>query len=387
MTQRLSGRDAAVRDHDLRILAGCRRDVRPQLVRLRADGLFIGLHELIQAGVLRLELHGFLRLGVLLRKLPHTGEELRPLVPEVVPLAGVVLHVEHQLTVRIVGKGHIFIVALAHHEAIAVGGLRHVGPLHELAVDRVRRNLAAPERPGQAHAVDAVHGRRAGTVQQRRADIHDADGRIADRVFGYPVARQDQGDLGGFFIKGGLGEHAAVADLIYRKVAEHVQSVTGVTTLVQNITGASGFVMATDLMSYDPDICELMLGTEALFAIAPLFNKDINISLDDYVPLFGTDGTTFTDWDLDPVPSVADIGYPEIVMEAGQMLMCRKGVDQADVDALGQIILDYFASDKGKADMAEINSNVRTMSAEDAFNRMKHEVETTTMIYEKYYNK
>ena len=280
------------------------------------------------------------------------------------------------------------------------------------------------------------------------------------------------------------------ADLIMRKIAEHVQSVTGVTTLVQNVTGASGFVMATDLNSYDPDICELMLGTEALFAIAPLFNKDINISLDDYVPLYGSDGTTapstlavparlgvktwdefveyarnnrilcasntpgglthmnatalfgaagieftsvtdsggnknvlsclngdancvvvntsvlhdyaekgdliplvqfnskaYTDWDLEPVPSVADIGYPEIVMESGNMLMCRKGVDQADVDALGKIITDYLTSEKGIADMAEINTVQRVLPADDAFARMKHEVETTTMIYNTYYAK
>lgn len=278
------------------------------------------------------------------------------------------------------------------------------------------------------------------------------------------------------------------ADLIMRKVAEHVQSVTGKTCVVQNVTGASGFVMATDLNSYDPDICELMLGTEALFAIAPLFNKDINISVDDYVPLYGSktapstlavparlgvntweefveyakdnrilaasnqpgglthmnvtalfgaagieftsvadsggnknilsclngdancvmvntsvlhdyvatgeliplvqfDSTAYTEWDLDPVPSVADIGYPEIVMESCNMLCCRKGVDQADVDALGSIILEYLNSEEGRADMAEINTVVNTLSAEEAFNRMKNEVETTSRLYETYYNK
>ena len=278
------------------------------------------------------------------------------------------------------------------------------------------------------------------------------------------------------------------ADLIMRVVAKHVQEVTGVTTVVQNITGASGFVMATDLNSYDPSICELMLGTEALFAIAPLFNEQINISLDDYAVLYGSDSstspstlavparlgvntweefveyaktnrilaasnqpgglthmnatalfgaagieftsvadsggnknvlsclngdancvivntsvlhdyaakgeliplvqfnsTTYTEWDLDPVPSVAEIGYPEIVMESCNVLCCRKGVDQADVEALGTIIVDYLKSEEGIQALAEINSTSRPMSAEDAVARLTHEVETTTRIYETYY--
>ena len=278
------------------------------------------------------------------------------------------------------------------------------------------------------------------------------------------------------------------ADLIMRVVAKHVQEVTGVTTIVQNITGASGFVMATDLNGYEPSICELMLGTEALFAIAPLFNDKINISLDDYAVLYGSDastspstlavparlgvktwdefveyaktnrilaasntpgglthmnatalfgaagieftsvadsggnknvlsclngdancvivntsvlhdyaangeliplvqfnGSTYTEWDLDPVPSVAEIGYPEIVMESCNVLCCRKGVDPADVEALGTIIVDYLKSEEGIQAMAEINSTSRPMSAEDATARLKHEVETTTRIYETYY--
>lgn len=69
------------------------------------------------------------------------------------------------------------------------------------------------------------------------------------------------------------------------------------------------------------------------------------------------------------------------------MLCCRKGVDQADVDALGSIILEYLNSEEGRADMAEINTVVNTLSAEEAFNRMKNEVETTSRLYETYYNK
>lgn len=277
------------------------------------------------------------------------------------------------------------------------------------------------------------------------------------------------------------------ADLIMRKVAEHVQAETGVTCVVQNITGASGFVMATDLNSYDPSICELMLGTEALFAIAPLFNKDINISLDDYVALYGTDSTTapstlavparlgvntweefleyaknnrilaasnqpgglthmnvsalfgaagieftsvtdsggnknvlsclngdancvmvntsvlhdyaekgeliplvqfnstpYTDWDLDPIPSVVDLGY-DIALESCNMLCCRKGVDQADVDALSKMIVDYLNSEQGIQDMAEINTIVRTLDGQTAHDRLKQEVETVSKLYDAYY--
>lgn len=78
------------------------------------------------------------------------------------------------------------------------------------------------------------------------------------------------------------------ADLKYRMVAKYIQDATGTSSVVQNITGANGFVMATDLAGYDPSPCELMVGTEALFAVAPLFNADINISLDDYEILFGS---------------------------------------------------------------------------------------------------
>lgn len=65
------------------------------------------------------------------------------------------------------------------------------------------------------------------------------------------------------------------ADLKYRLVAKNIQEVTGTTTVAQNITDSNSFLMATDLMGYEPSPCELMVGTEALFAVAPLFNADI----------------------------------------------------------------------------------------------------------------
>ncbi|ETP72957.1 hypothetical protein UYO_1019 [Lachnospiraceae bacterium JC7] len=80
----------------------------------------------------------------------------------------------------------------------------------------------------------------------------------------------------------------STGDLIYRLIANHIQKTTGTTTVVQNITGSNGFLMATDLTSYDPSACELMLGTEALFVVAPLFNEGINVSMDDFEILYGS---------------------------------------------------------------------------------------------------
>ncbi len=78
------------------------------------------------------------------------------------------------------------------------------------------------------------------------------------------------------------------ADLIYRLVAKSLQDQTGTTAVVQNITGSNGFLMATDLMSYEPSPCEMMLGTEALFVVAPLFNEGMNVSMDDFEFLYGS---------------------------------------------------------------------------------------------------
>ena len=279
------------------------------------------------------------------------------------------------------------------------------------------------------------------------------------------------------------------ADLKYRLVAKNIQEVTGTTTVVQNITGSNGFLMATDLMGYEPSPCELMVGTEALFAVAPLFNADINVSLDDYEILFGapssapstlavpaslgintwadfvsyaasnriivasnapggmthvqatalmgsagitfdsvTDSganknilaclngdancvlantsalhdyvesgqlvplvqfnkTTFDDptWGLDPIPSVAEVGYPDIAVEPCSILCCRKGADPAGVEAMRGIITDYLSSDQGIADMAEIGLTSDVISAEDAYQRLSAEIDTFKMIKDKFY--
>ena len=279
------------------------------------------------------------------------------------------------------------------------------------------------------------------------------------------------------------------ADLKYRLVAKNIQDTTGTTAVVQNITGSNGFLMATDLLSYDPSPSELMVGTEALFAVAPLFNADINVSLDDYEILFGspssspsvlavpstlgvktweefvsyaannriimsssapggmthiqgtalmgsagisfdsvTDSganknilaclngdancvlantsalhdyvesgqmiplvqfnkTTFDDptWGLDPIPSVAEVGYPDIAVEPCTILCCRKGADPVGVEAMRRIILDYPSSEQGIAEMAELGLNSNEISGEEAYQRLTAEIDTFKMIKDKFY--
>lgn len=279
------------------------------------------------------------------------------------------------------------------------------------------------------------------------------------------------------------------ADLKYRMVVKNIQDVTGTTAVVQNITGSNGFLMATDLMSYEPSACELMVGTEALFAVAPLFNADINVSLDDYEILFGTPSsapstlavpatlgiktwdefvsyaasnrivvasnapggmthvqatalmgsagiafdsvtdsggnknilaclngdancvvvntsalhdyvesgqlvplvqfnkTTFDDptWGLDPIPSVAEVGFPDIAVEPCSILCCRKGADPVGVEAMRRIIMDYLSSEQGIADMASLGLTPGEISGEEAYQRLTAEIDTFKMIKDKFY--
>lgn len=72
------------------------------------------------------------------------------------------------------------------------------------------------------------------------------------------------------------------SDLCQRVVAQGIQDKFGTSVVVQNITGSSGFLAATDLMAYDPSVCEYMAVTDSLFSVAPLFNPSIQLSLDDF---------------------------------------------------------------------------------------------------------
>lgn len=73
-----------------------------------------------------------------------------------------------------------------------------------------------------------------------------------------------------------------IADTVTRITAQGLQDNYNVTTIVDNLTGASGAVAAADLDSYDPSINELAVVSMSLFTMAPLMNPDLDVSLDDY---------------------------------------------------------------------------------------------------------
>ena len=73
-----------------------------------------------------------------------------------------------------------------------------------------------------------------------------------------------------------------VADTITRITAQSLQEEYGATAIVNNLTGASGAVAAADLNAYEPSINEMAVVSMSLFTMAPLMNKDLNISIDDY---------------------------------------------------------------------------------------------------------
>ncbi len=72
------------------------------------------------------------------------------------------------------------------------------------------------------------------------------------------------------------------ADTIARIVAQGLQETYGKSAVVNNLTGANGAIAAADLDSAKSDATELMVGGIAMFTLAPLFNKDINMNIDDY---------------------------------------------------------------------------------------------------------
>lgn len=72
------------------------------------------------------------------------------------------------------------------------------------------------------------------------------------------------------------------ADTIARIIAQGLSETYGNSAVINNLTGANGAIAAMDMDSVEADATELMVGGIALFTLAPLFSKDINISLDDY---------------------------------------------------------------------------------------------------------
>lgn len=76
-------------------------------------------------------------------------------------------------------------------------------------------------------------------------------------------------------------------DTITRIIAQGIQKGTGTTVMVNNLTGASGAIAANDLLSNKADMTEMMTSGIALFTLAPLFNQDIKVNLDDFTIISG----------------------------------------------------------------------------------------------------
>ncbi len=72
------------------------------------------------------------------------------------------------------------------------------------------------------------------------------------------------------------------ADTIARIIGQGLQKTYGKSAVINNLTGANGAIAATDLNGAKADATELMVGGIAMFTLAPLFNKDLNLSMDDY---------------------------------------------------------------------------------------------------------
>lgn len=76
-------------------------------------------------------------------------------------------------------------------------------------------------------------------------------------------------------------------DTITRILGQGVQKATGVTVLINNMTGASGAIAANDLLSREAEPEEIMAAGIGLFTLAPLFNKDIKVNIDDFTIVSG----------------------------------------------------------------------------------------------------
>lgn len=72
------------------------------------------------------------------------------------------------------------------------------------------------------------------------------------------------------------------ADTIARIIGQGLQKHYGKSAVINNITGAGGAIAAADLDAARPDATEMMVGGIALFTLAPLFNQDIQVEMDNY---------------------------------------------------------------------------------------------------------
>lgn len=72
------------------------------------------------------------------------------------------------------------------------------------------------------------------------------------------------------------------ADLITRIAAQGMEKTYGKSVIVNNLTGANGAIAANDLLSMNAEPTEMMVAGITLFTLAPLFNPDIKVNLDDF---------------------------------------------------------------------------------------------------------
>lgn len=71
-------------------------------------------------------------------------------------------------------------------------------------------------------------------------------------------------------------------DTLTRIFGQGLQETYGKTVMVNNLTGANGAIAANDLLAQDVNACEMMAAGINLFTLAPLFNKEVNVNLDDF---------------------------------------------------------------------------------------------------------
>lgn len=72
------------------------------------------------------------------------------------------------------------------------------------------------------------------------------------------------------------------ADTIARIFAQGLQKTFEKSAVVNNLTGANGAIAATDLLNAKTDATELMVGGIGMFTLAPLFNKEVQLKIEDF---------------------------------------------------------------------------------------------------------
>lgn len=115
----------------------------------------------------------------------------------------------------------------------------------------------------------------AASVAETEAQATEAE-KAAAETEGYVFVPEKDFNIRVPFAAGGS------VDTIVRIFGQGLQKTYDKSVIVNNMPGANGAIAATDLNSAKTDATELMAGGIAMFALAPLFNKDVHLNLDDY---------------------------------------------------------------------------------------------------------